>query len=401
MRIGKVPIFIGASLAAVAIIAATVLVPGGAGPKDFKGSTASAAERGAAASKDPDSVDLSDAQVKTLQIGQAATHAFSVQRTAVGSIDFNENRYVQVFTPYPGKIIQAFGDVGETVAKGRTLFTIESPDLIQAESALIAAAGVADLTAATLKRAQGLYATEGIAQKDLEQAVSDQQTADAALKAARDAVRVFGKTDAEMDAMIAKRAIDPALVVPSPVSGRITARVAQPGLLVQPGNTPAPFTIADMSTVWMLANVPEAELPHFQVGQEVKVRVAAQAQAFEGKISTIGASVDPNTHTVLVRSEVRDPQHALLPGMLATFVITTGKPETTVAVPANGVVREGDGTMSVWVTTDRKHFMRRTVQVGLRQEGIDQITDGLRAGELVVTDGAIFLSNMLVAAPDS
>jgi cobalt-zinc-cadmium efflux system membrane fusion protein len=221
------------------------------------------------------------------------------------------------------------------------------------------------------------------------------------LKAARDAVRVFGKTDADMDAIIAKRTIDPVLVVPSPVSGRITARVAQPGLLVQPGNAPAPFTIADMSTVWMLANVPEAEAPYFHIGQDVKVKVTAQAQAFEGKINTIGASVDPITHTVLVRSELRDPQHQLLPGMLATFVITTGKPETNIAVPQNGVVREGDGTMSVWVTTDRHHFTRRTVQVGLRQEGIDQITEGLQAGELVVTDGAIFLSNMLVAAPDS
>jgi cobalt-zinc-cadmium efflux system membrane fusion protein len=157
MRIGKVPIFISASVGAVAIIAATVFVPGGAGRGDFKPAAASAAEnKGAAAAKDPNSVDLSDSQVKTLQIAQAGTHAFAVQRSAVGSIDFNENRSVQVFTPYQGKIIQAFGDVGDAVAKGRTLFTIQSPDLIQAESALIAAAGVAELTTATLKRAQGL-----------------------------------------------------------------------------------------------------------------------------------------------------------------------------------------------------------------------------------------------------
>jgi len=405
MRIGKVPVFITGALGAIAIIAATVLVPPGADGTHgsaFRAATANAAENAAAATpKDPNGVDLSDAQVKTLQIAPAATHAFAEQRTAVGSIDFNENRSVQVFTPYQGKIIQAYGDVGDAVAKGRTLFTIDSPDLIQAESSLIAAAGVAELTSATLTRAKGLYATQGIAQKDLEQAVSDQQTADAALKAARDAVRVFGKSDAEMDAIIAKRTIDPVLVVPSPVSGRITARVAQPGLLVQPGNAPAPYTIADISTVWMLANVPEAETPFFHVGQGVKVKVMALPQAFEGKITTIGASVDPNTHTVLVRSEVRDPRHELLPGMLANFVIATGTPQTNIAVPQNGVVREGDGTMSIWVTTDRHHFTRRTVQVGLRQDGVDQITEGLQAGELVVTDGAIFLSNMLVATPDS
>jgi len=401
-------IIVGASAAVIAGAAVIAFVPGFAGQSRLAPTTTSAVEpaaaqpAGAEASKAADSVELSDAQVKTIRISPAPTHVFSVQRTAVGSIDFDENRSVQVFTPYQGKIIQAFGDIGDEVAKGKTLFTIDSPDLIQAESALIAAAGVDELTTATLARAKELYETKGIAQKDLEQAVSDQQTAEAALKAARDAVRVFGKSEAEIDAIVAKRKIDPALVVPSPVSGRITARVAQPGLFVQPGNTPAPYTIADVSTIWMLASVTESDSPFFRLGQEVKVKVMALPQrVFEGKITTIGETVDPNTHTVVVRSEVRDPKHELRAGMLATFVIRTGDPVTTIAVPQNGVVREGDGTMTVWVTSDRHHFTRKMVQIGLRQDGLDQITEGLQAGELVVTDGAIFLSNMLVASPES
>ena len=80
---------------------------------------------------------------------------------------------------------------------------------------------------------------------------------------------------------------------------------------------------------------------------------------------------------------------------MATFVIQTGEPADSVALPVNGVVREGDGTMSVWVTTDRQKFIRRTVIVGLQQDGFDQIQDGLRGGELAVTDGAILLSNLL------
>jgi cobalt-zinc-cadmium efflux system membrane fusion protein len=405
MRMGKLPVIAIACALAVVFVLAGALLPWGSGKSGSAASTAKAAESAspdaAAKPKDPNSVDLTETQVKALQIGPAGTHVFAVQSTAVGSIDFNENRSVQVFTPYQGKIIQAFGDVGDEVSKGKTLFTIDSPDLVQAESALITAAGVYELTTEALKRARGLYETQGIAQKDLEQAVSDQQAADAALKGARAAVRVFGKSDAEIDAIIAKRTIDPALVVPSPVSGRITARVAQPGLLVQPGNPPAPFTIADMSTVWMIANVTEAESPQFRLGQEVKVKVMALPQTFEGKITTIGAAVDPNTHTVLVRSEVRDPQRLLRPGMMATFVIRTGNPVSAIGVAQNGVVREGDGTMSIWVTTDRRHFTRRTVTVGLRQDGYDQIVEGLNAGELVVSDGAIFLSNMLVASPDT
>src|SRR5208283_1850321 len=204
------------------------------------------------------SVQLTDTQLKSVKISPAGERAFPQERTAVGSIDFNENLAVQVFSPYQGKIIKAYAEVGDPVRKGQTLFTIESPDLIQADSNLIAAAGLLDLTTHALERAKQLYQVQGIAEKDLQQAISDQQTAEGALKAGRDAVRVFGKSDAEIDAIVANRKIDPALVVPSPIAGRVTARVAQPGLLVQPGNVPAPYTVADVVTVWMLANVSES-----------------------------------------------------------------------------------------------------------------------------------------------
>ena len=324
-------------------------------------------------------------------------------KEAVGSIDFDEDLSVQVFTSYQGKIISAFAQVGDEVQQGKPLFTIDSPDLIQAESTLIGAAAALDLTSRALIRAQKLYDTQGtggIAEKDLDQAVSDKQTAEGALKAARDAVRVFGKTEAEIDSMVAQRQIDPVLVVNSPITGRITARNAQPGLFVQPGNAPAPYSIADISTMWMLANVPEIDSSDIKLGQEVKVSVLAYpGQVYEGKITTLGATVDPNLHTLLVRSEIQDPRHELRPGMFAHFVIVTGAPVTATAVPVDGVVREGDGTMTVWVTTDHRHFAQRQVKIGLQQDGYDQILDGLNPGELVVTEGAVFLDNMLTASP--
>jgi cobalt-zinc-cadmium efflux system membrane fusion protein len=169
--------------------------------------------------------------------------------------------------------------------------------------------------------------------------------------------------------------------------------------LVQPGNAPAPYSVADISTMWMLANVAESDSPAFRVGQEVKVSVMAYPdRLFEGKISTIGAMVDPATHRVLVRSEISDPQHELRSGMFANFVIRTGDPARSPAAPYDGVVREGDGSMTIWVTTDRRHFVKRTVKVGLRHGGYVQIVDGLRPGELVATEGALFLSNALATA---
>jgi cobalt-zinc-cadmium efflux system membrane fusion protein len=343
-----------------------------------------------------DSVVLRDSQLRAIKLAPADTRAFALLRSAVGSIDFDEDRTVQVFSPYQGKIIRAFAQLGEEVRRGSVLYTIDSPDLVQAESALIAAAGVADLTTAALARAKSLYDNEGMAQKDYQQAVSDQMTAEGAQKAAREAVRVFGKSEQQIDAIIAKRTIDPALEVASPVSGRITARFAQPGLLVQPGNTPAPYSVADLATMWLLAAVEENDVATLRVGQAVTVKVAALGdRQLSARVRIIGATVDPNTHTVVVRSQVADPQHELRAGMIADFIIVTGAPVQSIAVPVNGVVREGDGTMSVWTTVDRQHFKRHIVTVGLQQDGFDQILEGLQVGELVVTDGAILLSNML------
>jgi len=346
-----------------------------------------------------DSIELSNTQLASVKVEPAGERVFAIEKSAVGSIDFNQEMAVQVFTPYQGRIVGLFATVGDEVKKGQTLFTIDSPDLLQAESTLIAAAGVLEFTTRNLARLKQLYTTKAISQKDLEQAVSDQQTAEGNVRAGRDAVRLFGKSEAEIDSIIAKRIADPILVVPSPISGQVTARNAAPGLYVQPGNAPAPFSVADVSTMWMLANVAESDSPDFKVGQEVKVRIMAfPDRVFDGRISTISSTVDPNTHRVWVRSEVADPQHELRAGMFATFVIRTADPVRAVAIPLDGVVREGDGTMTVWITADRRRFTKRTVRIGLQQDGYRQILEGLQPGELVATEGALFLSNALATA---
>ncbi len=359
----------------------------------------SEARRNAEPAAPADSVDLSDTQLKSVKVETVAERDFPIQKDAVGSIDFNEELLTQVFTPYQGRISGLFAKVGDEVKKGQILFTIDSPDLLQADSNLIAAAGVLELTTRNLTRLRQLFESRAVSQKDLEQGISDQQTAEGALRAARDAVRIFGKTDVEIDTIIKDRRADPTLVVQSPISGRITARNAAPGLLVQPGNAPAPYTVADIQTMWMIANVAESDSPAISVDQQVAVTVMAYPnRVFTGRISTIGSTVDPNTRRVLVRSEIDDPKHELRSGMFANFVIRTGDPVRSIAVPLDGVVREGDGTMSVWVTADRRRFVKRTVKVGLQADGYDQILDGLTRGELVATEGALFLSNALTIA---
>ena len=413
MNLDKKSALVGASAAAAVLILAygIYFAVFAGGPSEEAGasrtSTASKTDGASAngsygvssASPSAASIELSAQEFQNFKVEAVREHDFRILREAVGNIDFNREMSVDVFAPFPGKIITLFAKAGDDVRKSATLFTIDSPDLLEAESKLISAAGHRNLTTRALKRTKQLYEVQGVAQKDLDQAITEQQAAEGALRAAHDAVRIFGKTYAEMDRIVADRKVDSVLAVHSPVSGRVTARNAAPGLFVQPGSAPAPYTVSDVSTMWMLANVAETDFPLVQVGQEVAVDVKAYpGRLFYGKIVNIGASVDPVTHRLLVRSEVRDPKHELRPGMFATFQIRTGKTMRSPAVPVSGVVREGDGTMTVWVTTDRKRLVKRTVKVGMQQDGLHQILEELKPGELVATDGALFLNNALTAA---
>jgi cobalt-zinc-cadmium efflux system membrane fusion protein len=343
-------------------------------------------------------VELSASQLAAIKIEPLETYMFPVENDAVGSIDFDEDLSVQLFPPYQGTIIETFAEIGNDVKKDQPLYTIKSPDLIQAESTLIGAAATFELNTKELARAKNLSGTNGVSVREFEQATSDAQTSEGALKAARDAVRVFGKTDNEIDQMISSRKIDPALVVHSPISGRITARNAQPGFFVQPGGATAPYSVADVTLKWMLASVVEADIPRFRLGQPVEAQVMAfPNRIFKGRVSKIYAAADQTTHRVTIRSEINDPNNELLPGMLANFVIRVQSPMESLAIPENGVVREGDGTMTAWVTMDRHRFTQRIVKTGLRRDGRVQILEGLQRGELAVSDGAVFLSNMLQA----
>ncbi|WP_297485923.1 efflux RND transporter periplasmic adaptor subunit [Ferrovum sp.] len=346
-------------------------------------------------------LQLTDAQMVLVKVAPATLHPFLAQREAMGVIAFDDDQTVQVYPPYSGKILRRFKEVGDFVRKGETLYTLDSPDLIQAESTLIAAAGVRELTTRVLERAKQLIALKGLAEKDYQQAVADQQTAEGNYNAARNALHLFGKSAQEIDRIEATRKVDSILAIPSPLDGRVTvvAMSAAAGTYVQPGTAPAPYAVSDLSTVWMLANVAETDIPLLEIGESVVVRVMAfPQQTFQAKIDKVGTVVDSNTHRLQVRCVVRDPRHELHPGMMATFTIRTGADMQSVGLPEGGVVREGDGSYSAWVAEGQHRFRRRSVTIGIRQENLMQILEGVQPGEQVATDGAIFLSNAFSAS---
>jgi len=175
-------------------------------------------------------------------------------------------------------------------------------------------------------------------------------------------------------------------------------------------NESAVVAATDSTTKWLVANVQECDIPAIHEGDSVVAHVEAfPDRVFNGKIIALGGSIwdsgdkpaiDPNTRRVTVRCKINDPKNELYPGMLASITIQVQDPVESVSIPLNGVVRNGDGTIAAWVTTDHHRFHQRIVKIGLQKNGLYQILYGLQPGELAVTDGAVFLSNILYAPPD-
>lgn len=172
----------------------------------------------------------------------------------------------------------------------------------------------------------------------------------------------------------------------------------------------ADSTALDSASKYLVANVHENDSPFIRVGQKVVVKMLAYPdRTFTGKVSALGVTaydtggnpaIDPATHRIAVRCEISDPKNQLFPGMLANVEIQIEDPIESVAAPKNAVVREGDGTMTAWVTSDRRHFEKRTVKTGISQDDYVQILDGIKPGELIATDNAVFLGNMNTDTPN-
>jgi cobalt-zinc-cadmium efflux system membrane fusion protein len=342
-----------------------------------------------------DEVQLTAEQVLELNVGSVGVQTFELKREAIGNIDFNQDMAVQVFSPYQGRIGSILVRAGDDVMAGQVLYTVQIPDLPAAASMLISAAGTLKVTSQTLRRAQALVESQSIPLKELQQNTADQQAAEAAYQAARKTLSLFGLVNKEIEEIEAKHKIDTEMPIRSPFAGRVTARAGAVGQLVQPGSGSAPLTVANLQTLWMVASVPESELASYQLGQPVSVKVPAYPETeFSGKVTYIADVADAVTHRVAVRADVGNAKRLLKPQMLATFNITLGQPVSSVAVPANALAREGNGALSVWVTQEGTRFKRRAVHAGMLQNGMLQITDGLKPGEKIARDKALFLSNL-------
>jgi len=356
----------------------------------------------------PDTVRVGPDQMRQLELIKVGVCSFRQLKTAIGQLAFNEDASTNVFTPFSGRVTRILARVGDEVSRGDPLFEIDSPEVVQAQTDLIAALHNRDKAKSALSTAQRqadrqtrLIRDKATSQREADQAVnelaaaqSDFKTAEGALQAARNRLRVIiGRDQAEVDRVERERVINPLLIVAAPIAGTVIARKIGPGQFVRTDATEPHFSISDLTTMWLKAFVSEADIPFVQVGQEIEVRIVAiPDRPVHARIVAIGAASDPATRRIMVRSEIPNPDRLLRAEMFATFKISVGEQQSVTAVPAAAIIREGDGTR-VWVQTEPQTFQLRNVKIGVQQNGCVQVQEGLKRDEIVIARGAIFVDN--------
>jgi membrane fusion protein, heavy metal efflux system len=304
-----------------------------------------------------------------------------------GTVAYNAFNTTPVITQVGGPVSKILAVPGEHVKAGQPMLDVSSPDYSQLLDAYLKAADSHRLAAKNYARAQDLYQHHAIAERDLEQAESDRNQAQADLNAAEQGMKILGIKNPSSLANAPSSAQIPVL---APISGEVVERLVAPGQVVQAGQTQA-FTISDLGTVWVLANVYQADLAHVQSGDDVVVQTDAYPGSFHGKISYVSPALDPNTRTLQARIVVDNPGEKLKRDMYCTVTVTAGLLSNVIAVPNSSVLRDDNNQPFVYVARSENQFGRRDVELGQGENGRIQILKGISVGERVVGDGSLFL----------
>jgi cobalt-zinc-cadmium efflux system membrane fusion protein len=349
-------------------------------------------------------------QWKALSIEAVETRSFRSEQVTEGNIALNDDLNTPVFSPYSGRVTRLIAKLGDNVEPGAPLFTMEATEFVQAANDLITTASAqktarVQLTQAEIneKRAHELYLAKGGSLKDWQQSQTDLAAAqntlrssEIALATVRNRLRILAKSDKEIAALEAQQTqkLEPGAVVTAPIGGMVTQRQIGLGQFipsVTSGASTPVYTIGDLSMVWLIANVREADAGSIRLGQPIEVRVLAYpGRVFKAEISWVAPAIDPNTHRLPVRANIENRDGVLRPNMFATFSIITGDAATAPAVPQSAIVYEGDSAR-VWVAGADQTLGLRAVRVGRTSDGMVEIRSGLSSGEKIVTRGTIFI----------
>jgi cobalt-zinc-cadmium efflux system membrane fusion protein len=341
----------------------------------------------------------------TLTIQPVTERTFRAEHVTEGKIAVDEDRSTPVFSPYAGRVTKLLARPGDSVAQGQPLFVIEAADTVQAQNDFVAAVtglnkakSQLDLAQIQDNRAKDLFEGRAIPLKDYQQtqaalisAQNDLRSANIALEAARNRLRILGLSDEAIIAFQTKGIINREVTIYAPLAGTVVQRKVGPGQYVNAGASDPVFVIGDLSTVWLTAFVRETESSAVSVGQEISFNVLAlPGRAITARINYVSAAIDPATRRLLVRATIDNPGGLLKPEMFANVTIYSAGDHPAIGVPKQALIYEAD-KVRVWVAHEDKSIELRQIKTGLTNGDLVEVQGNLKPGEQIVTKGSLFI----------
>ncbi len=304
-----------------------------------------------------------------------------------GTVAFNGFETTPVISQVGGPVSRILVSPGQQVTKRQPMLYVSSPDYSQLRATYLKTRDAHALAHKNYARAQDLYAHHAIAERDLQAAESAEVQAQADLQASEQSLRVLGIP--RPDTLI-ENPTSPEVPVIAPLDGEVVERLCAPGQVIQAGVTQC-FTISNMRTVWVLANVYQNQLAYVHVNDPVTITTDAYKQEFHGRISFMGAALDPTSRTLQARIDTQNVDHLLKKDMYVTATVVAGQINNALLVPDSAVLRDSENMPFVYLQAGKNQIARRTVQLGESKDGKTQIVTGLNPGDKVAGDGSLFL----------
>jgi cobalt-zinc-cadmium efflux system membrane fusion protein len=363
--------------------------------------------------KNPQRYTTTPAEWASLTIEPVSAHAFRAEHVTEGKIAVDEDKSTPVFSPYAGRVTKLLAKPGDVVKQGQPLFVIEAADTVAAQNDFVtASSGLnkarSQFELATLqdKRAKDLFEGKAVPLKDYQQsqatlfqAQNDLRSAETALEAARNRLRILGLSEEAITAFQNQGRINPETTIYAPLAGTVVQRKIGPGQYVSAGSSDPVFVIGDLSSVWLTAFVRETEASEVELGQEMTFRVLAlPGKTLTGKINYVATALDPATRRLMVRATLDNASGQLKPEMFATVTIYAPGDQPTVGVPRIALIYEAD-QVRVWVAhDDDKTIELRQIKTGLTNGNLVEVYGNLRPGERIVTKGSLFIDRAASAS---
>ncbi len=344
----------------------------------------------AKAARDPMLVELSAEMDKQFKVEPATIADISVTQKVAGRIEANERLTTRIGASVTGRVLHVLAEVGDRVKAGQALASLASPELTNAQLAYLRALSSTKLAERSVERAQALVAADVIGNAELQKREVELSVARAELRAAQDQLRLIGLTQGMIDRLRDTGAITSEVSITATRPGVVIERKVSQGQVAQPGDPL--FTVADLSNVWVIGGLPEQDANSVRLDQQVEVEVAALGvEKLKGRIVYVSDTVQPDTRTVPIRTEVQNPKGELKPQMLATLKLN-GTFVRQLAVPAAAVVRENERDY-VFVKQGERRYRLTEVQLDPAAGELRPVRKGIDEGTQIVVEGSFHLNS--------